>query len=82
MFAVILDSVRGGNPPVSGGSHAETSGEGRFRGGLRPTAALRGRLQGARVIHSLQLEPFQKLFHHSRNALAQNSHWTCSIDIS
>jgi len=65
MLVVILDSVRGGNPPVSGGSDAVAAGEGRFCCGLRPTAALRGRIsQGESVIHSLQLEPFQKHFHH------------------
>jgi len=71
MFVVILDSVRGGNPPVSGGSDAVAAGEGRFRCGLRPSPALRGRLsQGERVIQSLQLEPFQKHFHHPRLSLS------------
>jgi len=67
MFVVILDSVQGGNPPETGGSDAVAAGEGRFRCGLRPSPALGGRLrQGESVIHSLQLAPFQKLFHHPR----------------
>jgi len=67
IFVVILDSVRGGNAPVSGGSDATAAGEGRFRCGLRPSPALRGRLsQGESVIHSLRLGPLQKYFHHPR----------------
>jgi len=67
IFVIIMDSVRGGNPPVSGGSNAVAAGEGRFRCILRPSPALRGRFsQGESVIHSLQLEPFQNHFHHPR----------------
>jgi len=65
MFVVILDSVQGGNSPETGGSDAVAAGEGRFRCRLRSSPALRGRLsQGESVIQSLQLEPFQKHFHH------------------